>query len=104
MAWAADSMPRNAHRVRGMALPMASEIGSWLGFQAAMRISGLNQYQPKMLKPATGMITPHTVKAPILPVIFGPPKLASVVSQISVIVPTHSGNAPVPSQGTKAVM
>ncbi|MNT67335.1 hypothetical protein D3C72_2054670 [compost metagenome] len=57
-----------------------------------------------MLRPATGMITPHTVNAPILPVMPGPPKLAKVVSQISPIVPTHNGMAPVPSQGTKAVM
>ncbi len=31
------------------------------------------------------MITPHTVTEPILPVMLGPPKLATVVSQISTI-------------------
>jgi hypothetical protein len=36
-------------------------------------------------RPATGMITPHTVIEPILPVIDGPPKLASVVSQSNAI-------------------
>ncbi|MNX69541.1 hypothetical protein D3C86_1007610 [compost metagenome] len=50
------------------------------------------------------MITPHTVNAPILPVMPGPPKLAKVVNQINPMVPTHKGMAPVPSQGTKAVM
>ncbi|MNG18457.1 hypothetical protein D3C84_1025250 [compost metagenome] len=64
----------------------------------------MNQNQPMMLRPATGMITPHTVTAPILPVMPGPPKLAMMVIQISAMVPMHSGMAPEPSQGTKAVM
>ncbi|MCY1410238.1 hypothetical protein D9M71_256030 [compost metagenome] len=50
------------------------------------------------------MITPHTVKAPILPVMPGPPKLAMMVIQISATVPTNSGMAPPLSQGMKAVM
>src|SRR5690606_11164696 len=103
-AWAADSMPRKAHRVRGIALPMASEIGRLFGFQAAASTSGLNQNQPMMLKPATGMITPQTVIAPILPVMPGPPKLATVVSQSKPTVPMNSGMAPLPSQGTNDVM
>ncbi|MCY1182864.1 hypothetical protein D9M73_234430 [compost metagenome] len=83
---------------------MDSEIGRSLGFQAATSTSGLNQNQPMMQRPATGMITPQTVKAPILPVMPGPPKLAKVVSQISPMVPMHNGMAPLPSQGKKAVM
>ncbi|MNR69361.1 hypothetical protein D3C85_1945470 [compost metagenome] len=50
------------------------------------------------------MITPHTVKAPILPVMLGPPKLAMMVIQISATVPTNSGMAPLLSQGRKALM
>ncbi|MNE93348.1 hypothetical protein D3C80_1911890 [compost metagenome] len=50
------------------------------------------------------MITPQTVIAPILPVIAGPPKLATMVNQISPMVPTHSAIALLPSQGMKAVM
>ncbi|MNG23501.1 hypothetical protein D3C84_1081140 [compost metagenome] len=57
-----------------------------------------------MLKPATGMMTPHTVIAPILPVMFGPPKLATMVSQINPAVPMNSAMAPLPSQGMNAVM
>ncbi|MNN87196.1 hypothetical protein D3C81_2047140 [compost metagenome] len=64
----------------------------------------MNQNQPMMLSPATGMMTPQTVIAPILPVMFGPPKLATMVSQISPTVPMNSGTAPVPNQGTNAVM
>ena len=55
------------------------------GFHAARRRSPLNQNQPITERPATGMITPQTVTAPILPVSEGPPKLATVVSQISAI-------------------
>ena len=39
--------------------------------------------------PATGMITPHTVIAPMRPVTLGPPKFATVVSQISAITVMH---------------
>ena len=87
-----------------MALLMASEIGRLLGFQAAISTSGLNQNQPMMLNPATGTITPHTVSAPILPVMRGPPKLATVVNQSRPTVPTNRGMAPLPSQGTNEVM
>jgi hypothetical protein len=41
----------------------------------------LNQNQPMIERPATGMMTPQTVIAPILPVMLGPPKFATVVSQ-----------------------
>ncbi|MNT31642.1 hypothetical protein D3C72_1674870 [compost metagenome] len=104
VACAADSMPRNAQRVKGMALAIASETGRSFGFQAAVKIAGSNQNQPIRLRPATGMITPQTVIAPILPVMLGPPKLARMVSQIRPMVPMHSGIAPLPSQGMNAVM
>ncbi|MNN05768.1 hypothetical protein D3C81_1185380 [compost metagenome] len=87
-----------------MVWPTASAMGSWLGFHAATNTSGSNQNQPIRLSPATGMITPQTLIEPILPVMFGPPKLATMVSQIRLTVPTHSGIAPLPSQGMKAVM
>ncbi|MDT4855889.1 hypothetical protein FQZ97_902620 [compost metagenome] len=101
---AADSMPRKAQRVNGMLWVMASLVAIWLGFQAALKISGSNQNQPITDSPATGMITPQTVIDPICPVIFGPPKLARVVSQISTTAPMNRGMAPLPSQGRKGVM
>src|SRR5688572_2311068 len=76
---AADSMPRNAHRVSEMLEPMPSARLSLFGFHAALNVAPLNQNQPMIDKPATGMMTPHTVMAPILPVMLGPPKLAMVV-------------------------
>src|ERR1700704_1614557 len=82
---AADSMPRNAHSVSAIEEPMPSSRFMFLGFHAAEKVAGLNQIQPMIDRPATGMITPHTVTAPILPVTDGPPKLAAVVSQISAI-------------------
>src|SRR3990167_8389957 len=97
-------MPRKAHSVRGIALLMASEMGSSLGFHAAASTSGLNQNQPMMHKPATGMMTPHTVIAPILPVMPGPPKLATVVNQSKPTVPMNNGMAPLPSHGRNDVM
>ncbi|MNC57091.1 hypothetical protein D3C75_1067300 [compost metagenome] len=97
-------MPRNAHRVKGMVLLTASEIGKLFGFQAAVSTSGLNQNQPMIHRPATGMITPQTVIAPILPVMPGPPKLARVVTQIRPIVPMNNGMAPLPSHGRNSVM
>src|SRR3954465_6226713 len=82
---AADSMPRNAQSVSAMEEPMPSSRFRFFGFHAAEKVTGLNQNQPMMERPATGMITPQTVIEPILPVTDGPPKLASVVSQISAI-------------------
>ena len=55
------------------------------GFHASMNTPPLNQNQPMTDRPATGMITPQTVTEPILPVSDGPPKLATVVSQMSAI-------------------
>jgi len=45
------------------------------------------------------MITPHTVTTPMRPVMRGPPKLATVVSQISARLPTNNGPGPLPSHG-----
>src|SRR5262245_4720537 len=82
---AADSMPRNAHKVSAMLEPIPCPSDSPCGFHAASNVLPLNQNQPISERPATGMITPHTVIAPIRPVTFGPPKFATVVSQISAI-------------------
>ncbi|MNC83584.1 hypothetical protein D3C75_1376270 [compost metagenome] len=49
------------------------------------------------------MITPHTVTVPILPVMLGPPKLASVVIHSRPTVPMNSGMAPLPNQGKNEV-
>src|SRR3954468_368723 len=86
---AADSMPRNAHSVRAMLEPMPSRSGMPFGFQACANTSLLNQNQPTSDSPATGTITPQTVTAPILPVIDGPPKFATLVSQMSAITLTQ---------------
>src|SRR6478752_4025618 len=86
---AADSMPRKAHSVSEMLDPMPSPMLMPWGFHAAAKVSPLNQNQPMTDRPATGMMTPHTVTEPILPVIDGPPKLAAVVSQISAITLTQ---------------
>src|SRR5689334_10013424 len=82
---AADSMPRNAHSVSEMLEPMPWPRLNPCGFQAAPKVSLLNQNQPMMERSPTGRITPHTVIAPILPVTLGPPKLATVVSHRSEI-------------------
>jgi hypothetical protein len=55
------------------------------GFQAIPNVVLLNQSQPITERPATGMMTPHTVIAPIFPVRLGPPKFATVVSHSSAI-------------------
>src|SRR6188474_3206448 len=72
---AADSMPRKAHRVSEMLEPMPAPMLMPCGFQAAAKVSLLNQNQPMMDIAPTGMMTPHTVNDPILPVTPGPPKL-----------------------------
>src|SRR5512147_538845 len=82
---AADSMPRKAHSVSAMLEPMPSPRLMPFGFQACVNVLPLNQNQPMIERPATGIITPHTVTEPILPVMLGPPKLATVVSQINAI-------------------
>src|SRR5512144_1947160 len=82
---AADSMPRKAHSVSAMLEPMPAPRVMPFGFHASMKTPPLNQNQPMIDRPATGMITPQTVTEPILPVSDGPPKFAAVVSQISAI-------------------
>jgi hypothetical protein len=84
---AADSMPRNAHSVSAMLDPMPSPIDNPFGFQAWAKVVELNQNQPMMDIPATGMITPQTVIEPIRPVTLGPPKFAAVVSHRSTMRP-----------------
>src|SRR5436190_6516665 len=96
---AADSMPRNAQRVREMLDPIPSIKLSPLGFQAAAKISGLNQNQPISDSAPTGMMTPQTVTEPIRPVTPGPPKFAAVVNQRSAITPMHVAIGVDDSQG-----
>ena len=59
------------------------------GFQASAKIEPLNQNQPMIESAPTGSRTPQTVTAPIFPVMLGPPKLATVVSQSSAITLTQ---------------
>src|SRR5207302_9711568 len=99
---AADSIPRNAQRVREMLEPIPSSRLSPFGFQAAPKVALLNQNQPMIESSATGMITPQTVIDAIRPVTLGPPKLATVVSQISAITPMQVAMGVDESQGTKA--
>src|SRR5262245_55827734 len=96
---AADSMPRNAQSVSAMLEPTPWPTLSPLGFQAARKVSELNQNQPISDRPATGMMTPQTVIAPIRPVTVGPPKLATVVSQISPTTPMQVAIGVDESQG-----
>src|SRR5512137_1539645 len=83
----ADSMPRKAHSVSEMLDPMPSNTLRPFGFQAAAKVSLLNQIQPAVAMKPTGRITPQTVTEPILPVRLGPPKLATVVSHSSAMTP-----------------
>ena len=84
---AANSMPRNAHSVSAMLEPMPSPRLSPFGFHAAAKVLGLNQNQPMIESSPTGMMTPQTVIEPMRPVMLGPPKFATVVSQSSAIRP-----------------
>src|SRR4051812_30995186 len=81
--WAADSMPRNAQSVSAMLEPMPWPSVSFDGFQAAANVVGENHSQPTIESAPTGMITPQTVIDPMRPVMLGPPKFATVVSQSS---------------------
>src|SRR4029078_7978588 len=78
---AADSMPRNAQRVSEMLDVMHCQSVSPFVYHACEKVSELNQNQPMIEIPATGMITPQTVMAPIFPVMLGPPMFATVGSQ-----------------------
>src|SRR5262245_5967144 len=84
---AADSIPRKAQSVSAILDPMPSPRLRPCGFQAASNVSELNQSQPANDRKPTGMMTPHTVIEPILPVTLGPPKFATVVSHSSAITP-----------------
>src|SRR5262245_19907500 len=86
---AADSIPRNAHKVSAMLDPIPWKSVIPLGFHAAENVSARNQNQPKIASSPTGRITPHTVIDPIRPVTFGPPKFATVVSQSNPMTPMH---------------
>jgi len=68
---------------------MPSKIRSPFGFHAAANVSPRNQNQPATEMNPTGRITPHTVTEPMRPVIFGPPKLATVVNHSKPITPAH---------------
>ena len=85
----ADSRPRNAHNVSEMLEPMPCMMLRPCGFHASANVEPLNQNQPKTAMKPTGRMTPHTVTEPICPVIFGPPKFATVVSHSSAITPTQ---------------
>ena len=67
--------------------PMPSNKLKPLGFQAAAKVSGLNQNQPISDSAPTRMITPQTVTEPMRPVTPGPPKFATVVSHKSAMTP-----------------
>src|SRR3954469_10325061 len=86
---AADSMPRNAHSVSAMLDPMPWPKLMPFGFQAAANVEGENHSQPAIDSRPTGRITPQTVIAPMRPVIFGPPKFATVVSHSSAMTPVQ---------------
>src|SRR5881394_3091361 len=96
---AADSIPRNAHKVSEMLEPIpAPRLSPW-GFHAAENVALLNQNQPMIDSRPTGRMTPHTVMAPMRPVTAGPPKFATVVSQSSAITPRKVAIGAEESQG-----
>src|SRR3954469_18906928 len=98
---AADSIPRKAHRVSAMLDPIPwPRLSPW-GFQAAEKVSPLNQIRPRKERKPAGRRTPQTVTEPILPVTLGPPKLATVVSQRRPITPIVVATAVEASQGKK---
>src|SRR5712671_6708789 len=99
---AADSIPRNAHKVSATLEPMPWVRLMPFGFQAAANVSALNQNQPKIDSRPTGMMTPHTVIEPMRPVTVGPPKFATVVSQSSAITPMQVATGVDESHGTNA--
>src|SRR5687768_5989446 len=98
---AADSIPRNAHRVSAMLEPIPAPMLSPCGFHACRNVSALNQNQPRMQRSPTGTRTPQTVMEPIFPVTLGPPKFATVVSQISPMTPMVVAIGVEASDGTK---
>src|SRR5262245_32049994 len=99
--WAADSIPRKAQRVSAMLEPIPSARLSPCGFQAAEKVSDLNQIHPRNEMKPTGRMTPQTVTEPIFPVTLGPPKFAMVVSQRSPMTPMVVATVVEESQGKK---
>src|SRR5204863_8641945 len=86
---AADSMPKNAHRVSEMLEPMPSRRLNHFRFQAAPKISGLNQNEPISDSAPTGIITPYRDTEPMRPVRRGPPNFATVASHRRAMTPMH---------------
>src|SRR5262245_6152411 len=101
---AADSIPRNAHRVSAILELIPSPTLSPWGFHAAEKVLPLNQNQPIKERRPTGRMTPQTVTDPILPVTLGPPKLATVVSQSSPMTPMVVATGVEDNQGKKPAM
>src|SRR4030095_8861670 len=100
---AADSMPRNAHNVSEMLEPMPCPRVRPCGFQAAPKVSALNQNQPKIERRPTGMMTPHTVIEPMRPVMLGPPNFGTGVSHSRGMQPMQVAIGLDASHGMKAV-
>src|SRR5688572_22422525 len=82
-------MPRKAHSVSAMLEPMPSPSDKPCGFQASEKVCASNQNQPMKDSEPTGRITPQTVIEPILPVMLGPPKFATVVNHSSAMTLTQ---------------
>src|SRR6516225_9716322 len=96
---AADSIPRNAHKVSAMLEPMpCNKLYPW-GFQAAANVDGLNQNQPMSDSSPTGIMTPQTVTEPMRPVQLGPPKFATVVNQSKAMTPMQVATGVDDNQG-----
>src|SRR5690606_1906572 len=74
----ADSSPRKAHSVMALEEPTAAKTGTWCGFQELTYSVGLNQNEPMMHIPTTGIMTPQTVILLTSPVQRATPKLATV--------------------------
>src|SRR3954465_14283408 len=71
---AADSIPRNAHRVRAMLHPIPAPRLSAGGVGAAGEVSDWNQNHPGKERKPTARMAPETVMERIFPVRLGPPK------------------------------
>src|SRR4029450_1452248 len=95
-------MPRNAHSVSAMLDPSPAPMLIPCGFHAAANVLDLNQNHPMKERRPTGRMTPHTVMDPIFPVTLGPPKFATVVSQISPMTPIVVAIGVEDSHGKKA--
>src|SRR5262245_17268249 len=99
---AADSMPRNAHKVSEMLDPIPAPTVIPCGFHADENVAPLYQNRPMTESRPTGRVTPQTVMEPIRPVTDGPAKLANVVSESSTITPRQVAIGADESHGTNA--